>query len=174
MLSTNWREREHSSFVFFWSLSRSHRGPAIRCIAKSPHPSASMLPGFCFVFLSDLITSVYICRAAPCFPSLFVCLCGRGLVRANRHTLSATLGLGVLPSCLKSNQARTRLLACSSWASLRMVFSFFLLKLISTRTLDKSIMNQLAQLTRRKTKDHSSPLKSKHRSRHLAVLHVAL
>jgi len=33
------------------------------------------------------------------------CLCGRGLVRANRHALPATLGLAVLPSCLKSNRA---------------------------------------------------------------------
>jgi len=94
-----------------------------------------MLPGFCFVFLSDLITSVYICRAAPCFPSLFVCLCGHDLVRANQHALPATLGLGVMPSYLRSNLARTRLLACSSWASLRMIFSFSLLNLISTYTL---------------------------------------
>ena len=104
-----------------------------------------MLRGFCFAFLSDLITSVYICRAAPCFsPSLLVsvsliaylaCLCGRGLVRANRHALPATLGLAVLPSCLRSNRARMCLLACSSWASLRMIFFFSLLNLISTHTL---------------------------------------
>jgi hypothetical protein len=41
------------------------------------------------------------------------CLCGRGLVRANRHALSATLGLAVLPSCLRSNRAaRVSLLVC--------------------------------------------------------------
>jgi hypothetical protein len=55
--------------------------------------------------------SIYVCRAAPCFPSLtaylcsliacLACLCGRGLVRANRHDLSATLGLAVLPLCLR-------------------------------------------------------------------------
>ena len=79
MLSTNWRERERISFVYFfrhttylpgitfWSLSRSHRGPTILCITKSPHPSASMFSGFCFASVSDLITYVYICQAElPC------------------------------------------------------------------------------------------------------------
>ena len=104
---------------------------ALQSLLIHPHPCSL---GFALL-LSDLITSVYICRAAPCFPSLFVCLCGHGLVRANQHALPATLGLGVMPSYLRSNLARTRLLACSSWASLRMIFSFSLLNLISTYTL---------------------------------------
>jgi len=125
LLSMNGRERERSSFVYFVGVQRTRLAllfdhclvlivalqfSALQSLLIHPHPCSLVFA----LFLSDLITFVYICRAAPCFSSLIVCLCGRGLVRANRHTLSATLGLGVLPSCLKSNQARTRLLACSS------------------------------------------------------------
>jgi len=125
LLSTNGRERERSSFVYFSGVQRTRLALLLITVSFSSWPcnllhckvSSSIhihALWFFALFLSDLITFVYICRAAHYFPSLFVCLCGRGLVRANRHTLSATLGLGVLPSCLKSNQARTRLLACSS------------------------------------------------------------
>ena len=126
LLSTNGRERERSSFVYFSGVHRTCLALLLITVSFSLWPCNSLhckvsssirihAPWLLLCFsLSDLITSVYICRAAPCFPSLIVCLCGHGLVRANRHALAATLGLGVLPSCLRSNRAHTCLITCSS------------------------------------------------------------
>ena len=124
LLSTNGRERERSSFVHFSGVQHTRLALLLITVSFSSWPCNSLhckvsssihihAPWLLFCF-SDLITSVYICRAAPCFPSLFVCLCGSGLVRANWHALPTTLGLGVMPSYLRSNRACTRLLACSS------------------------------------------------------------
>ena len=176
----NWRERERSSFVYFSGVQRTRLALLLitasflswLCISLHYKVSSSirihaLWPLLLLLSLAWLLLSAF---AEPLlvFPhSLLVfvsliacltCLYGRGLVRANRHALPATLGLAVLPSCLRSNRARTRLLACSSWASLRMIFSFSILNLISTHTLfiadqprwhnkdtleSKSIMNQL-------------------------------
>ena len=80
---------------------------ALQSLLIYPHPCSLAFA----LLLSDLITFVYIAEPLLVFPpSLLVsvsliaclaCLCGRGLVRANRHALPATLGLGVLPLCLK-------------------------------------------------------------------------
>ena len=93
---------------------------ALQSLLIHPHPCSLAFA----LFLFDLITIVYICRAAPCFSSLTACLCfsdclpclslrPRSCPCQPAHPVGH-VGPGRSASCLKSNQARTRLLACSS------------------------------------------------------------